>query len=142
MNSQEIDNLLKGLDNEENISLLELDMRVIKQQKNDILQRMQFSGDKLKEYHKKLKNYRYIDEIKDLRYGSFLRWFNISKTDNIKLSFGGLLCDIKIVDDGVHLICKNFKNKHMQIKMEECIIFQKLSDQEHVILDVLGYLNK
>ena len=88
MNAEEINNLLKGLDNEQNEGLLELDMRVIKQQKNDILQRMQFSGDILKEYHKKLKNYRYIDEIKDLRYGSFLRWFNIAKTDKIKLSFG------------------------------------------------------
>ena len=39
MNAEEINNLLKGLDNEQNEGLLELDMRVIKQQKNDILQR-------------------------------------------------------------------------------------------------------
>lgn len=142
MDSTEIENLLKGLENEENTSLLELDMSIIKSQKNDILQRMQFSGKELKYYHKKLDNYRYVDEVKDLRYGAFIRWFNISTTTNIKLSLGGILCDIKVVNDGVHLVCKNFKHKHVQIKMDECIIFQKLSDQERVILDVIGYLNK
>ena len=142
MDSTEIENLLKGLENEENASLLELDMSIIKSQKNDILQRMQFSKDDLKTYHKKLSDYRYVDEVKDLRYGSFIRWFNISHTDDIKLSLGGILCDIKVVNDGIHLVCKNFRHKHIQIRMDECIIFQRLSDQERIILDVVGYLNK
>lgn len=142
MDSTEIENLLKGLENEENASLLELDMSIIKSQKNDILQRMQFSKDDLRTYHKKLSDYRYVDEVKDLRYGSFIRWFNISNTDGIKLSLGGILCDIKVVNDGVHVVCKNFRHKHIQIRMDECIIFQKLSDQERIILDVVGYLNK
>ena len=142
MDSKEIENLLKGLENEENTSLLELDMSIIKSQKNDILQRMQFSGKEIKYYHKKLDNYRYVDEIKDLRYGAFIRWFNISHSTNINLSLGGILCDIKVVNDGIHLVCKNFRHKHIQIRMDECVVFQKLSTQERVILDVVGYLNK
>ena len=142
MDSKQIEDLLKGLENEENASLLDLDMSIVKSQKNDILQKMQFSGKDLKHYHKKLSEYRYVDEIKDLRYGSFLRWFNISNTNDIKLSLGGILCDIKVVNDGIHLVCKNFRHKHIQIRMDECIVFQKLSDQERIILDVIGYLNK
>ena len=30
----------------------------------------------------------------------------------------------------------------MQLKFDECIIFQKLSNQENVILSVLDYLDK
>ena len=103
---------------------------------------MQLTGEDLKKYHKTLKNYRYIDEIKDLKYGSFLRWFNLQKDSNLKLVTGGVLCDIKIMDDGVHIVCKNFQNKYMQIRMDECIIFQKLSDQEQIILSAVEYLNK
>ena len=142
MDSKQIEDLLKGLENEENASLLDLDMSTVKSQKNDILQKMQFSGKDLKYYHKKLSEYRYVDEIKDLRYGSFLRWFNISNPNDIKLSLGGILCEIKVVSDGIHLICKNFRHKHVQIRMDECIVFQKLTDQERIILDVVGYLNK
>lgn len=141
MDQKEISKLLKALDNQENESLLELDHSKIKSDKNNILQRMQFSGDDVKKYHKTLKNYRYVDEIKDLKYGAFLRWFNLQKIPDIKLVTGGVLCDIRILDEGVHLVCKNFSNKYMQIKMDECIIFQKITDEERVLLDVMKYLN-
>jgi len=142
MNDDEVSNLLNALDNDDNIGVIDLTPAIVKQQKNDILQRMQFKGEKLKEYHKKLKDYRYIDEVKDLKYGSFLRWFNIKEPNNIKLVSGAVLCDVKLHDDGVHLVMKNLFNRFIQIRMDECIIFQKLSDQEHIILSVLGYLGE
>ena len=52
----------------------------------------------------------------------------------------GLICDIKILDEGVHIICKNNMNRVMQIKLDENLVFQRLSEQEHVILSVLDYL--
>ena len=52
----------------------------IKTMKNNILQKMLFDRDELKMYHKLLTNYRYIDEIDELKYGSYIRWFNIKKS--------------------------------------------------------------
>jgi hypothetical protein len=84
----------------------------------------------------------YIDEMNELRYGAFIRWIPIKDPENIYLNQGGILCDIKVADDGICLICKNFARKHHQIKMEECLIFQKLSGQEQVLLSALDHLSK
>ena len=61
---------------------------------------------------------------------------------NIKLTNGGLLCEIKYLDDGCHLLCKNNFNKIMQLNMEHNLIFQKMNNQEKIILNVIDYLNK
>ena len=47
----------------------------------------------------------------------------------------------KIVNDQIHIICKNNRNRLIQFKFDEAMIFQKLSPQEKVILNVLDYLN-
>jgi hypothetical protein len=38
-------------------------------------------------------------------------------------------------------LCKN-RHRMMQIKFDEVLIFQKISDQERVILSILDYLDK
>ena len=110
--------------------------------KNDILQQLQRAPDKLKDLHKKLKYYRYIDELDDLKYGQYVRWINITNPNILKLTNGGFFLEIKMLDTGTHMMIKNNMNRVFQIKMDECVIFQKMSDQENVILSALKYLNK
>jgi hypothetical protein len=43
-----------------------------------MLQRLLFDKDEMKHYNKLLTNYRYIDEIDELKYGSYIRWFNLN----------------------------------------------------------------
>jgi hypothetical protein len=142
MDNLDVDNLLNALDNEENSSLINLTKEKIAKDKNDILQQLQLDGQVVKELNKKLKCYRYIDELNDLKYGSYIRWINISNPDKIKLTNGGIVCDIKINDDGTHVVCKNSFHRFMQFKMDECIVFQKINHQEEVIIAVLSYLDK
>ena len=142
MDNLDVDNLLNALDNEENSSLINLTKEKIAKDKNDILQQLQLDGQVVKELNKKLKCYRYIDELNDLKYGSYIRWINISNPDKIKLTNGGIVCDLKINDDGTHVVCKNSFNRFMQFKMDECIVFQKINHQEEVIIAVLSYLDK
>ena len=61
-----IQELLSALDNEEHSNLLNTSYEKIAKDKNDILQQLQFNSDKLKTYHGKLKDYRYVDELNDL----------------------------------------------------------------------------
>jgi hypothetical protein len=137
-----MDNLLNALENETNASIMKLNTKKIKDIKNNILQQLQLKRDKLKLYHKKLKNYRYCSEICDLQYGYYIRWIPLKNPDNIYLTNGGHIIDVKIYDEGVHIVCKNNINRIIQIKFDEVIIFQKLSNQEQVILSVLDYLDK
>ena len=140
--SQSVDNLLNALENEGNASIMKLTTSKIKQIKNTILQQLQLDSKTLKSYHKKLKNYRYCDEVSDLQYGYYIRWIPLKNPDNIKLTNGAVIADIKIYDSGVQCLCKNSLNRFMQFKFDEVIIFQKLSSQEQVILSVLDYLEK
>ena len=65
-----------------------------------------------------------------------------SKIPLVRQKIGMIFKDIKLLDNGMHLVCKNNMNRIIQIKFDEIIIFQKISNQEKVILSVLDYLDK
>ena len=49
---------------------------------------------------------------------------------------------MKTKDESIYIICKNSMNRFFTLTLEENIIFQKLSNQEEVILSAMNYLNK
>jgi len=136
----DVEQLLKALDNDENEHLINMTSEKLNNMKREILTEIQLSPQEVTEYMQKLREYKYIDEMNHIRHGSFIRWIPISDPENIHLTSGGIICDIKITDTGVHLVCKNFARKHYQIKMDECLVFQKLSGQEQVLLSALDHL--
>ncbi len=69
-------NLVKALDNENNASIMNYNTRMIKSIKNDYLQKLLLPKDKLKDFHNKLKDYRYVDDLSDIQYGRYIRWIN------------------------------------------------------------------
>ena len=134
--------LVKALDNETNASIMNYNNRMIKSIKNDYLQKLLLSKDKLKDYHNKLKNYRYVDDLTDIQYGRYIRWINLKNPEKILLTRGGMIIDIKILSNGIHVVCKNTYNHKFQVKIDECYIFQKLTDQEKILLMALDYVDK
>ena len=140
-NEIDVNLLMESLENEDNNVLMNMDTKTIQKIKNNMLQRLNLPKEKLKSFHKSLKQYRYIDEIPDLKYGSYVRWVNLKDPNNIKLTIGGLVCDIKISNDDVIISCKNNYNSFFSFKLNECLVFQKLSHQEKVLLSALDYLN-
>jgi hypothetical protein len=138
----DIDHLKKALDNESNESLCDLNSGLIKQIKNDMLQQLQLPRDKLKEFHKKLKDYRYVDDLSNLQYGRFIRWINLNKTDNIFLTNGAHIMDIKIEKKGIQVLCRNNMNRFITLNIDQHMIFQKITDQEQVLICAMDYLNK
>ena len=112
----------------------------IKIMKNNILQRLMFDKDEMKHYNKLLTNYRYIDEIDELKYGSYIRWFNINKNKTLKLLNGGFIIDITNKNDDIIILCKNGLNRLFSLKMNETIIFQKNTTQEEVLITILDHV--
>ena len=142
MSDMEINQLLLALENESNSSIMNLTSSKIKTIKNNMLQKLQIGGGELKMMHKKLKDYRYCSDMNDVQYGYYIRWIPLKNPDNIKLTNGGIIIDIDIINNCVQLRIKNNMNRIFQIKLDECYIFQKLTPQEKVILGVLDYLEK
>lgn len=131
--------LKKALENENNESIINLTISEIKSEKNDILQKLQFGKEDLKENLRKLKEYRYINNINDLNYGYYIRWINLKNVKDLKLRNGGFICDIKI-NEGIEILCRNNFNKLFQLRFDENLIFQKITEQEKIILNVINNL--
>ena len=138
----DIESLLHALDNDNNEGIVDLNIATIAKNKNDILQKLRLPRNELVALQKKLKLYRYIDDLKDIRFGGYIRWISLKNPEVIKLTNGGIVCDIKEINDDIHIKCKNRMNMIFQTKLSEGIIFQKLNDQEQVILNALKYLEK
>ena len=133
--------LLQALDKAENAVLFDYTPKKIKAQTIEILQELELSNECLKHYVQQLSGYIYVDDIQHLRMGAFIRWIPLSNPDNPTLQKGGVLCEIKNTEKGVVLVCKTFGARFFQLKMGECLLFQKLTSQQRVLLDVLGHLS-
>ena len=133
--------LLKALDDESNENLLNFTTKKLKEMILNILKELHLSRKETLDMMGKLKNYKYVDEMNDLKYGTYVRWITISDPEDIELKKGAIFCEMKITDDGVFLVCKGFGNRHFQIKMDENLVFQRLTDQEQVLLSALDHLS-
>jgi hypothetical protein len=78
-----------------------------------------------------LKDYKYVDELHQLTTGAYIRWVNLS---TMKLTNGGFVVRVDIEEDGIMVVCKN-RNRFFQCWMDECVLFQKLSLQEKIVLE-------
>tara|TARA_Y100000741_G_scaffold14141_2_gene11183 strand:+ start:1161 stop:1580 length:420 start_codon:yes stop_codon:yes gene_type:complete len=134
--------LQEALENDNNLSIINTNIQEIKDLKNNILQQLGLKKNDLKQFHSKLKDYRYIDDIKDLNYGNNIRWINLKNIHNIKITNGAVLCDIKILDKGIALCLKTYNNKYFTVYLNENLIFQKITEQEHILLKAMKYLSK
>ena len=137
----DIHSLLHALNNENNETIVDLDYSTIAKHKNDLLQQLHLPREELIKIQKQLKPYRSINNLEDLRFGSYVRWIPLKNPEKIKVTNGGIVCDIKEINADIHIKCKNRMNRMFQIKMSEIILFQKLSEQEQVILKALNYLD-
>jgi len=136
----DVNQLIKALDNDKNESLLEFNTKKIRELNHKVLNELELDPETLANYMDKLSKYKYVDGMNEIKYGSFIRWIPITDPYHLPLKQGGVVCDIKITDSGVVLICKGFSKSHFQIKLDENLIFQKLNYQELVLLNALDNL--
>lgn len=133
----EVNKLLHALNNEENLNIIDLDFATIAKDKNDVLQKLQLDKESLKQLHKSLKMYRYIDTVEALHYGAYVRWITLTDPEHIHLRNGGIVCEMKVIQESVHIKVKNNLNRMFQFNMNEVLVFQKLNPQEQIILKAM-----
>ena len=145
-----VDELLKSIESDKLLSVSKLSYDKINTIKYNVLTRIGLEDDELEPMLLKLSDYRYVEELQDIHHGAFVRYIQLTnksnkgnKQDNeILLKPGGFICDIKILGSGVQLLCRNHFRKMFQLRLDEVLLFQKLTKQEEIILSVFDYLNK
>ncbi len=140
--SLDVDKLEKALDNTKNESIMNFTTKKITELNYKILQELNLDNKTTMEYLKKLKDYKYVDELPELKHGGFIRWIPTNDPNYLPLNTCGIVCDIKIADEGVFVTCKNFMHRHYNFKMDDVLIFQKLTTQEQIILSALDHLDE
>jgi hypothetical protein len=144
-----VDELLKSIESDKLLSVSKLSYDKINTIKYNVLTRVGLEDNELESMLLKLSDYRYVEELQDIHHGAFVRYIPLtnnsskSKQENeIILKPGGFICDIKILGSGVQLLCRNHFRKMFQLRLDEVLLFQKLTKQEEIILSVFDYLNK
>ena len=88
----------------------------------------------------KLSGYRFVDEIDQLHIGKFTRWIP-KYEDNATLTVGGFVTNVDYTDNGMLLTVKTWQNKIIKVVFDHCLLYQKLSPDEKLVLLAADYLN-
>jgi predicted house-cleaning noncanonical NTP pyrophosphatase (MazG superfamily) len=141
--SIDIDELLDKIENEtteylENKTLSDISQIVFETLTDYGNQNKNLNRDTIQIYCEKLAGYRYVERICELRQGIYIRWI---KNGNTKLFNGGIVVNIKVGDE-IQIVCKTQIGKFLSIKFNHCIVFQKLTMEEQLILMSYHYIQK
>jgi len=134
--SLDIETLLDSIENEKNDYLENKTMKMITSDIYEKVNELTLEADAKLDFCKKLIGYRYVDEVHELHKGKHVRWFRKPTKHSFtnKLTNGGIVVDIKFLDNGTHVLCMNSKHRFIQFKFDNSIIFQKLSVEEQLLL--------
>lgn len=144
--SLDIDALLASLSYEDKIDYLEnKTLQDINGEKREAIETLDLPEELIENYTNKLERYRYVKRICDIYRGKYARWIK-KNVDNDpeyhpKLSFGGVVCDIKFNDSGTYIMCHSCGKYYFTLKFDNFAFFQKLSDEEWNILTIYTYCN-
>ena len=141
MNKLNMQALEKALDNENNTVVANLNTRKIGAEKMRQLMQLGLNQSVTADYNYKLRDYRHVDDLNGLTHGAYIRWIDLKNPERLCLARGAIICDIKIGQKGVQLLCKTHPNPAMfHVVMDEVVVFQRMSQQERVILAAMDYL--
>lgn len=116
------------------------DSSTIQERKKHILQKVVLDKEELKLYQTLLREYRYVDEVDELRLGSYIRFFRLT-SQTLQLGQGGFLADIQMSHEEIVLLFKN-RNRFFKLKLNECILFQKNTNQEKILIQILDHIKR
>ena len=154
-----VDELLQSIESDKLLYMSKLSYDKINTIKYNVLTRIGLEDDELESTLLKLSDYRYVEELQDIHHGAFIRYIpliakkggnnksnnddnNGDESNEIQIKPGGFICDVKILGSGVQLLCRNHFRRMFQLKLDEVLLFQKLTKEEEIILSVFDYLNK
>jgi hypothetical protein len=85
-------------------------------------------------------NYRFVDEVDQLHIGKFTRWIPKYEPSPPRLVVGGFVTNVDYTDNGILLTVKTWQNQVIKVVFDHCILFQKLSPDEKLVLLAADYI--
>lgn len=126
--------------------------------KSKMLDKIPFeSRNQMKIIERRLTNYKFIDEIDELKMGCYYQWINIKNIIDkgmIKLTNAGFLYDYDTSADNEDIVLKVHggnsphnrtrygKLRCTKVRMHNVMLFQKLTQQEQILIKIMDYVKE
>uniref|UniRef100_A0A6C0DQS0 Uncharacterized protein n=1 Tax=viral metagenome TaxID=1070528 RepID=A0A6C0DQS0_9ZZZZ len=134
--TMDIQKLLESIENVKNDYLENKTMDSVTKEMRDAIHELKYPFEIEKIIVDRLMGYRLVEEVNELHMGKYIRWIRRPKYkhDINELTNGAIVTSVKFTDSGVIVGCKNGGNRFLQIKFDDCVIFQKMTTEEQLIL--------
>jgi hypothetical protein len=140
----DVNAILSAMNKAENNTIANLSKKMIDDRRHEILSSLNLTTEKLAEFERKLAMYRVIENPYDLKHCQLIRWIPLRSLEaRPYVTLGGTLFKVREdPTDGTHTVTiRNIKRFVFNIRFEANIVFQRLSQEELLILSVVEYIN-
>jgi len=135
----DINKLLESIENDKSDYLEKKTMKKITDEIYGKINTLKIDENEKRDFCKKLIGYRLVDDVHELHKGKHIRWIR-ENSHKTTLTNGGIVMDVKFLDNGTHVLCMSTGNRFVQFKFDDCIIFQKMTQEEQIIMMAYDYL--
>ena len=140
----DINAILSAMNKTENSTIANLTLKKIAARRHEILSSLNLTPEKMAEFERKLVMYRVIETPYDLKHNQLIRWIPMRSLETRPyVTLGGTLFRVREnEDEGVHVVTiRNVKRFVFNIKFEVNVVFQRLSQEEMLILRAVEYVD-
>lgn len=139
----DINAILSAMNKRENNTIANMTLKKIEARRHEILSSLNLTPEKMEEFERKLHMYRVIEDPHDLKHNQLIRWIPLRSLETRPyVTLGGCLFRIKQNEtDGIHIVTiRNVKRFVFNIKFELNVVFQRLSQEELLILRAVEFV--
>lgn len=139
----DVNAILSAMTKTENSTIANMTLKKIATRRHEILSSLNLTPDKMEEFERKLHMYRVVESPHDLKHNQLIRWIPLRSLETRPyVTLGGCLFKIKYNnEESLHIVTmRNVKRFVFNIKFELNIVFQRLSQEELLILRAVEYV--
>jgi hypothetical protein len=139
----DINAILSAMNKRENNTIANMTLKKIAARRHEILSSLNVTPEKMEEFERKLHMYRVIEDPHDLKHNQLIRWIPLRSLETRPyVTLGGCLFSVKQNEtDGIHIVTiRNVKRFVFNIKFELNVVFQRLSQEELLILRAVEFV--
>lgn len=139
----DVNAILSAMTKRENSTIANMTLKKIAARRHEILSSLNLSPEKMEEFERKLHMYRVIETPHELKHNQLIRWIPLRSIETRPyVTLGGCLFKIKYnEEESLHIVTmRNVKRFVFNIKFELNVVFQRLSQEELLILRAVEYV--
>ena len=139
----DVNAILSAMTKTENSTIAKMTLRKIAARRHEILSSMNLTTDKMEEFERKLHMYRVIEDPYELKHNQLIRWIPLRSLETRPyVTLGGCLFRVRYnEEESLHVVTiRNVKRFVFNIKFELNAVFQRLSQEELLILRAVEYV--